>query len=196
MAQNIGRCVITRLATGYVKRKIGRSPPRTEALQLHPRRVGPADTQNRPSRSLAVPARNPWKYLAHAPVQLIWVRLHSLGHRVAQTAITLSQGNQLRLPDGRIIDSLLDNSDPRCLEAPTLGELLDEGRPGRATARTDSPPLRITVRSRPHGVLGRPVSSSDVYVWRHRTRPEFPDRGRQPLPCARWASARRDAATL
>lgn len=35
-------------------------------------------------------------------------------------------GNQLRLPDGAIVDAYLQNSDPRYLQALTLGELFDE----------------------------------------------------------------------
>ncbi|MFN2526491.1 MAG: alkaline phosphatase family protein [Actinomycetota bacterium] len=35
-------------------------------------------------------------------------------------------GNQLRLPDGAIVDAFLQNSDPRYLKAPTVGELFDE----------------------------------------------------------------------
>ncbi|HEX2241138.1 MAG TPA: alkaline phosphatase family protein [Actinomycetota bacterium] len=35
-------------------------------------------------------------------------------------------GNQLRLPDGAIVDAFLQNSDPRYMQAPTVGELFDE----------------------------------------------------------------------
>ncbi len=35
-------------------------------------------------------------------------------------------GNQLRLPDGAIVDAFLQNSDPRYMKAPTVGELFDE----------------------------------------------------------------------